>query len=264
MTELNTNSAKDLSFLRDKANEYIHFEPELSLRLSSSNGVSQYYYCDKRNPKVRRYISKDNIKTAHQLATRDYCIKLIKSINLQLHVTNILKKHPDILDVSYLSNVYESLPLARQKLVSPLIISNEQFISQWYETHAPSQNPYPIDSNIFSERGELIRSKSEKIIADLLLKYQIPYVYESPFSISDYYHLYPDFTLLNVRTRKTWIWEHFGLMSDSQYSDSFCKKIDSYQKCNIFIGDGLITTFESQNTVINTKTLEKLIEKYLL
>ena len=49
----------------------------------------------------------------------------------------------------------------------------------------------------YTIKGERVRSKSEKIIADELYRYQIPYKYEFPLTLATHnrnIQLYPDFT----------------------------------------------------------------------
>ncbi|MEE3440399.1 MAG: hypothetical protein VZR07_10670, partial [Ruminococcus sp.] len=50
-----------------------------------------------------------------------------------------------------------------------------------------------------TQRGEIVRSKSEVIIADALYYANIPYHYEKPIKVGDRV-IYPDFTVLNVKT----------------------------------------------------------------
>ena len=54
---------------------------------------------------------------------------------------------------------------------------------------------------LITEKGEYVRSKSEKIIADTLTKNNINYVYELPLRLKGYGTVKPDFTVLNKRTR---------------------------------------------------------------
>ena len=58
------------------------------------------------------------------------------------------------------------------------------------------------DNAIITEKGEAVRSKSEKIIADKLYMKEIPYVYEQPLYLKGYGYVVPDFKILNVRTKK--------------------------------------------------------------
>lgn len=86
------------------------------------------------------------------------------------------------------------------------------------------------DNAIITEKGEAVRSKSEKIIADKLYMKEIPYVYEQPLYLKGYGYVVPDFKILNVRTKKEYYLEHFGMMDDYEYAKNAIKKIECFQK----------------------------------
>ena len=75
--------------------------------------------------------------------------------------------------------------------------------------------------------------------------------------------IYPDFTFLRKRDGKEIYWEHDGRMDDSIYAEKAIRKIHSYISNDIFPGDRLILTFESNGVVISDRMIKKLIEKYL-
>ena len=56
--------------------------------------------------------------------------------------------------------------------------------------------------NYYTDKGERVRSKAEILIANMLNKHGIPYRYEYPLKLKGYGVIYPDFTLLNINTRK--------------------------------------------------------------
>ena len=116
---------------------------------------------------------------------------------------------------------------------------------------------------IFTERGERVRSKSEKIMADYFFRNNIEYKYERPLLLKGYGTVYPDFTFLSRRTGEEIYWEHDGKMDDPTYARNAVKKIEAYENNNIFPGERLILTFETEYTILSTKTIEKLVEKYL-
>ena len=68
------------------------------------------------------------------------------------------------------------------------------------------------DPFIYTERGERVRSKSEKILADYFYSHNIPYKYEHPLYLTGFGIVYPDFTVLSQRTRHEMYWEHNGRM----------------------------------------------------
>lgn len=76
--------------------------------------------------------------------------------------------------------------------------------------------------------------------------------------------LFPDFAVLNIRTRKTIYWEHFGLISDEKYASNALEKLHIYEANGWTLGDNLLYSLESENIPLNIKLLEQKINDYLL
>ena len=118
--------------------------------------------------------------------------------------------------------------------------------------------------DLFTDNGEQVRSKSELIIANKLKQHNIPYKYEYPLTLSSGVTVFPDFTCLNISSRQEFIWEHFGIMSDSEYTNKTLKKINDYSKSGYILGKNFIATFESSSIPINSNTVDINIKEYLL
>lgn len=147
--------------------------------------------------------------------------------------------------------------------MEPLILPAEAYIQNWKSVQ---YNGKLIQSNAISfttDRGEAVRSKSEKILADKFYKLDIPYRYEYPMELQGFGVIYPDFTILNTRTREEYYWEHLGMMGDANYCDKAIKKINTYIENNIFPGERLILSYEINN-YINLNAIDTLIQRYLL
>jgi len=80
-----------------------------------------------------------------------------------------------------------------------------------------------------TENGELVRSKSEWIIADKLRAAGIKYQYEQPLILDGVERL-PDFTIRDEDAGTVWYWEHNGMLSDDQYSKRWERKKAAYHK----------------------------------
>ena len=81
--------------------------------------------------------------------------------------------------------------------------------------------------------------------------------------LKGYGTVYPDFTLFSLRLRKEIYWEHEGRMDDPIYARSAVKKIYGYEQNGIFEGERLILTYETDETIINTRDIErKLVHCY--
>ena len=53
-------------------------------------------------------------------------------------------------------------------------------------------------------------------------------------------------------------------MSDADYAEKTIPKIALYEQNNIFIGDKLILTFETQNHPLNQKQILNIVNHYFL
>jgi len=100
-------------------------------------------------------------------------------------------------------------------------------------------------------RGELVRSKSEVIVADLLHGLELPYSYEQPFVGSDGSVRYPDFTVDDAETGRLVLVEHLGMLGSPGYLRRWQHKLEWYRNEGVLpfeVGGGkrgtLLTTTE--------------------
>ena len=113
---------------------------------------------------------------------------------------------------------------------------------------------------IITERGERVRSKSEKIIADKLYALGIPYRYEYPLVLSGNIRVYPDFIILKLPEREEVYLEHFGRMDDEEYVESVMYKLSTYEKNRIYLGVNLFVTHETSKNPLNTRALDGMLK----
>lgn len=83
-----------------------------------------------------------------------------------------------------------------------------------------------------TENGDLVRSKSEWIIADKLKAAGIKYQYEQPLVLDGVERL-PDFTIRDEDAGTVWYWEHNGMLSDEEYKKRWERKEAAYRKAKI-------------------------------
>lgn len=212
-----------------------------------------------------RYIKRSEEEVVRLLAQKDYSLKLIKfARKKQLE----LQKCPIHYRWDEVKRFHENLSNERQALITPYILSDDDYVSLWEEKGRNlicgiERYPLDEDNGFATEKGELVRSKSEKILADKLYIMNIPYIYEKPLLLQDNIRIYPDFTVLNRYTREEFYWEHFGMMDKTEYCDKAIKKIRNYQKNQIYQGKKLIVTYETSALPLRVKELEELMDEYL-
>lgn len=238
--------------------------PEGSLRITHRNHRTQYYYKskeDSRTGKAGTFIKKENVMLAHSLAQGAYDKKLlsIAQNNLAQILQFLDNYHPDALE-----KAYNRLNPQRKKIVTPRVISEEEFVQEWSSVTFQGKDFEKGVAEIYTNKGERVRSKSEKIIADMLLSNGVPYRYEYPILLRGLGTVYPDFTVLNIKTRKEMYWEHLGMMDNADYCEKALHKIDAYIKNDILSGDRLIITHETLRQPLKTVSIEKMIQSKLL
>lgn len=206
------------------------------------------------------YLPKSDMGAIKELAQNDYHIRVSRLIDARLSAASALLTTYD----TSISDFYSQLPLLRQQLVSPLIPTDEAFLQNWYATNPGSQNPYPIKNGIITVRGEIVRSKSEKILADFFYSKGIPYIYEPMLKWPGLPPIFPDFLLLNIRLRRSYYYEHFGKMDDEDYRHSGFDRITDYHSHGYWEGENLLYDFEGKDYQLNIAKIEDMIEHYLL
>lgn len=258
---------KELVQMINIAKQFLQSAPEGSLRINHNKNSVQYYHrkTDKNEDyKFKRsghYIRKEDASLARALAQKTYDEKLLKAAEEQLaavqQLLNVYKKND-------LQSLYTEMEEERQKLVSPVVIPDEIFRKNWEKMRSQSINEYPVLGEIYTERGEHVRSKSEKILADKLAMMGIPYKYEQELSLNYGVKIYPDFTLLNIHTREEIYYEHFGMMDNPEYQEKALKKISLYEKNGLWMGKRLLCSFETQKMPLDIRNVEQMLKAYIL
>lgn len=246
---LQSLKAKVLTSFKDK--------PEGLLRASMCHGVKQFYLRKNKADKTGTYIKVKDRNIAVALAQRDFNAQLLNEIDIELaaleNYIGIVSAHPCERAITKKKNIEE--------LIQKPCLTNREFIEHWLSSEY-ERLPFDNSSQFYySNRDDKMRSKSEVLIANMLYDSGIPFLYEKPFRTKNGRILHPDFTLLNLKTRQEIIWEHLGLMSDSDYQMNASMKIRQYEASGYFIGHGLIITFETTNTPFNNRDINQLISQ---
>ena len=251
---------KELSKIKPKLEKSLQKNAELEgyLVLSNSHGRQQYHHVD--HEKKKNYISTKNMKLITALAQKSYDRLLQKELLKQeTQIQKVLK----LLPIQNISDIYENLDPRRKPLVNPHFIPDEQYVERWLSVKYDGKPGY--DENLLhtTDRGEKVRSKSEKIIADKLYSLGIPYRYEYPVYIKEFGTVYIDFVILNIKSRKEIYYEHFGKMDDPDYVNRNLPKLQLYPKNNIIPGKNFIATFESSKHPFDISILEIMLQEIL-
>ena len=248
-----------------KAERSLTGSPEGYLRVCKSHGTNQFYYREDKHASHGRYLRKSDLDVARRLAQKEYDCQLLRVSNQLLKELLLIRKGgaERSMEVGYqeLTKVYDNCIPAKRELIKPHILPDEMFVQNWLAVEY-SGGLFAADAaEIYSERGERVRSKSEKILADKLMHMGIPYRYEYPTKLKYLGQVFTDFTLLDVRERQEVKYEHFGMMQDPVYCNKAIVKIEDYEKSGYHLGENFLFTMESEEHVLDTRHFERLIRQ---
>ena len=234
--------------------------PNKRIRSSTSNNCVQYYFVDPETGESK-YAKNDEYTLVKKIIQRDYEVAVNSKLKkMEKEIEKTIKR----CDFEDIHSIYNKLPLSKRNIVVPIVETDEMYIERWKLEHTGNQNTFFEDGKIQTNNGERVRSKSEKIIADLFEKYNVPYVYEPYLELSIGHIVYPDFAVLNVRERKTIYWEHLGLIDNEDYAKKNMLKIYDYSRSGYHLGENLILSMETSETPLNSKDVIHNIVNYCI
>ena len=257
---------------------FLSVAPEGYLKWQNKNGKTYYYQqymqdvpmiADKTmdtenfDKWKRKYIRKRDIGIVAALAQKHYYSSVKPLVQKQLkELKQFVNKYPK----ENLEEIYEALSVERKRFVKPLQVSVKQKIIQWEAEVYEKNTKYSENLKFETDQGELVRSKSEVIIANLLYQNQnhMLYKYERPLEMTIEGRskiVYPDFTILSKRTGKIIYWEHAGRMDDPYYVNDFVKKMNTYVTNGLLPGKDVILTYETQNNPLEISAVKRMIKE---
>ena len=231
------------------------------LRGSLHGKTYQYYLRESKSDKNGRYLPKRKMATAQALAQWEYREKLLEELRRELEMLTDLARNTEL---EPWNRAAQQLPLSKQLLLVKPYQSDEEYAAEWSSKEYPKKEISEDASVLETKRGELVRSKSEVLIADALYAEGIPYHYEKPLRIRKLGTIHPDFTILDVKQRREIIWEHLGKMDDYDYRSDAFYRLRCYEEDGFYIGDNMILTFETMKMPLNPRTVRNMIQSIFL
>lgn len=258
------NEANQLKKIIENAKRRLKNAPNGHLRISKSRGRIEYYFKDEECSAARkngRYMKANERKLVKSIAQRDYDMQVLKRATERVKAIELfLDKYAR----TSLKDIYSKTNPIRLELIDVVEVSDEEFVKQWQSVEYEGKLITNDAQVIVAERGERVRSKSEKIIADKLYMLGIPYRYECPVLLDGNTRVYPDFTILRMPEREEVYLEHFGMMDDMEYVNKTMYKLSTYERNGIYLGVNLFFTFETSMRPMNTKVLDELLRELFI
>lgn len=237
--------------------------PEGYLRVSMSHGAPRYYHVQESEQRSGTYLGKKKLRLAKKLAQKAYDKEVLDAAMQELKALETYEKTmPEVTA----EEVFEKLTATRQELIVPLEPTEEEFLREWNSVEwekdwFPGEKPsYP------TMRGELTRSRIEGLIADMLYRNGWYYRYEYPILLKEKgrereYH--PDFMILDLKNRKEYLLEHFGMLHQERYRKQMIEKLETYRENGYQEGVNIIYTFESEEKPLDLRRLEQYLKQLL-
>ena len=267
---------KQLQTLVAKLDKKIANMPSGTLYISKKNTKPYYYYRNSSQDREYHYLKKDDSKRLHALLQKQYLLRLQEAAEKELTAIDLYLGHMPELPAE---EVYETFSGDEKKRIIPELESDELFVCRWEEEEYESLREaeklgivtwnsaavyddedggsIPVSESI-TDRGEIVRSKSECLIANMLNKNGIPYKYEKPLWLGGV-QIYPDFTILDVRNRREIYLEHLGRLDNEDYLERTVRKLNRYASEGYYLGDRVLLTMETRAQPLNLPAAEKMV-----
>ncbi|MBO7450563.1 MAG: hypothetical protein J6U54_09355 [Clostridiales bacterium] len=248
------NRINKLNMLIDAKTRDLQNAPRGSIYASMSHGKAQFCHIDSK----KTYIRSSDESLIYLLSQKKYDENVIKCAQKENKVlTSTLKALTSIKQPEEVFN--ETSPLF-QPFVKPIIVPESTYRNNW-ESAPFRHKAADTHSPFVTKKGEVVRSKSELLIANLLFDMNIPYRYEAELVLNDViYH--PDFTILDLKRRREVYHEHLGLMDNTDYAISSIERIRVFQQNNILLSDRLFISMETKVTPLDIVSLAKEFERF--
>ena len=124
------------------------------------------YYIQKADGK-RTYVRKENLEMVRCILQSEYDMQLHANLRQAIEA---IQKFLKVYNPYVINETYDKLCDARKRLITPIIQADDEYIQEWKSKNKGEMNTYPEQKLYRTEKGELVRSKSEKILADLFFQ----------------------------------------------------------------------------------------------
>ena len=239
----------EIGKLRKEIEKY----PKGTLVINRSKGKAQWFVQRKNQDGTseRAYIKRSEISFAQKLARKSYDKAVLADKENELcSIDRYLKCRKD-------GNFRKYLQIG-----SPYreLLTNDRWDFESYEKSCS----HPENLVVSTLKGDMVRSKSEAMIANELLAMGIPYRYENPI-VLDGRQLHPDFTVKSLKNDRLIIWEHFGKADDPDYvENNILWRLEKYLNNGYIPGYNLIITFEDKKHPLTLEMVRNVIQEYLI
>jgi hypothetical protein len=214
----------------------------------------------------REYLGKDKQEEIQKLAKKAHYQKMLSAARKERdQIQKCIRTLNSGTGITDIDDVYPSLNKVIRRTEGPFTMTDDGYVSKWLKKNNYLRNNRELNGQYKTLKGEYVKSKSEVIIADRLTYYGVPYVYEITTAADAFVDMrYPDFLILNKRTKGEFYWEHLGKMGDPQYAARNQIKMEQFAKQGIILGKNLIVSLECGDRPLSTEYVDSVIKGLFL
>ena len=250
----------DYQALSTYYNGIIQRSPPGHLLVQDHYGKKQYLHSYRTRDRYKRKVITGDIAQLRRLAQKEFAEKALSALEnnmrwLKKAIDNLRPCAPDDL-IGQMGKGYADLPPdyffdRNQQMI--LLELNDAVKQRILRHREWGRQPYPLSSyraerrNILASQGIKVRSKSEALILEALLRYGIDVRYEQE-QIIDNITIAPDFTF-EGGDKKLFYWEYLGMMDRPNYASRNFRKIRTYYELGLIPGHNLILTFDYDGSI---------------
>jgi ATP-dependent exoDNAse (exonuclease V) alpha subunit len=123
------------------------------------------------------------------------------------------------------------------------------------------QIPYADHLIHRTEKGHLVRSKSELVVSNMLFHLGVQYEYEQALELKEGApSIHPDFSFTDPSGDRI-VWEHLGMMSREDYRSSWERRKKDYEQAGFVVGKNLFTSEDDDRGGLDSKRIKKIAEQ---
>lgn len=147
--------------------------------------------------------------------------------------------------VKKLENLYSGSNAEYIRLLQANYIPADEAVHVWISQEYRKNTLHPENLKLSTMAGHKVRSKTERMVANIMYSWGIPYRYEQIHVLGNI-DIASDFTILDTMTYKEKIIEVAGMMDDLTYASNFYKKMNTYAQHGWLPDVNLLVLYESR------------------
>ena len=204
-----------------------------------------------------KYIGAGNRELVEKLQLRRYLEKLIATIDRNAgYLRELWEKYRPVAPEEILG----SLPKTYRNRRLLTLAGQGADLREWEESDY-EQSAWHREYKVhLTAKGDLVRSKSELIIADMLYEREIPYHYEEVLHMPDGGYLVPDFTIGVRDTGRLVYLEPCGMLSEEHYRRDYLRKMERYCVAGFRPWIDVYFTFDNANGALDTDKIGRMMD----